>query len=335
MQQSDRDDMELVRKTQRRRREEEDEEVNRDTVAEEIAAERELESMTRRPVTARTSQAAAQLASMSDTPMMEAISPAETTTRMASRGRGNSLKDKTPAEIARLKELRTKAQAQKREEKKLRQAIGVEKRRAKFLDKKALTLQGGGDVEMEGGDEEEVVSEKPTRHSKYWEAIPSKVRPPGPAIPEVPGREVVVITRKRSIPVGPPVGMAQRIRYKIAKKIEGLSSEAWRLETAPTQRELNTMVYSPALKKKITLRESRHNQVMREAGNLKADLTADGFAAWLMVLPRTPHYKKLPMSVITGNWLDNVVVAKLTHDERTGVSDQYVGNSTRGYRYAK
>lgn len=73
-----------------------------------------------------------------------------------------------------------------------------------------------------------------------------------------------------------PVGFAQRLKYKMAKKIQGLSGELERLQERPTQRELSYMVYSPSLKRKLSLRDSRVNQVTKEAMNLKADLEADG-----------------------------------------------------------
>jgi hypothetical protein len=143
----------------------------------------------------------------------------------------------------------------------------------------------------------------------------------------------VVAKRRRETE---PVGFAQRLRYKFAKKIQGLASEIDRLQTHPTQREQAVKVNVKGTR--MTLRDSRIEQCMREARNLKADLQADGFAQYLMELPapQNNHYLPPPASrAYSMRWFQTNVQPQLTHEERTGLSQQYVGNSRRGYRFAK
>jgi hypothetical protein len=133
-----------------------------------------------------------------------------------------------------------------------------------------------------------------------------------------------------------PVGMAQRIRYKIGKKIQGLASEIHRLNENPTIREKEMRVYSKSHGRAITLKESRIHQAMREAANLKADLEADGFAQFLGAIPSNRnHYLHAPTTKDTRLWFQHNVIPRLTHEERTGVTQQYVGGSRLGYKYAK
>lgn len=131
-----------------------------------------------------------------------------------------------------------------------------------------------------------------------------------------------------------PAGMAQRIRYKIGRKIQGLASEICRLKDTPSQRELTTMVHANG--RKMPLRDSRMNQCMLEAKNLKADMEMDGFAGFLAQMPKPGnHYLKSPVRSDTIQWFKHNLVPQLRHDERTGVSQQYAGGSRQGYRYAK
>lgn len=131
-----------------------------------------------------------------------------------------------------------------------------------------------------------------------------------------------------------PAGMAQRIRYKIGRKIQGLASEICRLKDTPSGREVSTTVRGEG--GRISLRDSRILQCMEEAKNLKADLERDGFAGFLAQMPKPGnHYLHAPVKPATMQWFKQNLVPQLRHEERTGVTQQYAGGSRQGYRYAK
>lgn len=129
-----------------------------------------------------------------------------------------------------------------------------------------------------------------------------------------------------------PVGMAQRIRYKIQRKIQGLVSEYNRLEHMPTKYERNMMVRTKA--GRMSLRDSHKRAVVEELKNLKADVMADGFDQFLLNVPSSNHYKRVPITSHAFEFF-NQQPALLTHYERSGVTQQYAGGSRLGYRYAK
>lgn len=154
----------------------------------------------------------------------------------------------------------------------------------------------------------------------YIGGMKDPVPPPPPKVISPPKRDV------------PPVGMAQRIRYKLGRKVQGLVSEYCRLKDEPTQREMAIHV-----KGGQTLRENRMGQIMREVENLKNDLMEDGFGKYLAEIPRPTngHYLKSPIKAATLQWFQNEVVPKYSHEERSGITQQYSGGSMTRYRYGK
>ena len=127
--------------------------------------------------------------------------------------------------------------------------------------------------------------------------------------------------------------MAQRIRYKVSKKIQGLASKYCRLKDEPTRQELNMVVHTGAGRE--TLQQNRMKQVMREAKNLKDDLMQDGFSQYLLGMPqpRNDHYLKAPVKPQVLQWFQRDVTPAFSHEERTGISNQYAGNAyKRGFK---
>lgn len=237
---------------------------------------------------------------------MEPIAPQ--TTRMAAPGRRNRLKDLDPVELEAYKALREEALRERREKNQQAKARGER-----------------------------------LRAPAYTEAPPpKKSRPPAPLQSLPPDAAIKVKTQKnRQLVQGPPAGFAQRLRYKFTRKIEGLSSEMWRLETDPTSREQEYMVYSKYEGKKIPLWKSRWNQCMRELARMKSDVGADGFGQWLAALPASPHYKqRTPMNEATIQFWDQDVPQLPLSDlkgalGRTGITEDYTGAARPAYRFGK
>jgi hypothetical protein len=128
---------------------------------------------------------------------------------------------------------------------------------------------------------------------------------------------------------GPPVGMAQRIKYKVLRKAQGLLSAFDRVANKPTQQELR-MVVHPRGGHRMTLQDNRKLQIIREIENLKADVRADGFANFLTdtINFNPAHYHKNPINPINfDKWVRTP--PKLTHYERSGITNQYSGNQRK------
>jgi hypothetical protein len=164
--------------------------------------------------------------------------------------------------------------------------------------------------------------------------------PLGDAIPVVNAEALnEVVNQRRSMTGmrgnGPAVGMAQRLKYKISKKVQGLVTEYNRLKLKPTPRELSYIVH-PKNGPRQTLRDNRLAACMREMANLKADVNADGLGQFLAdtELSRS-HYLSPGVTPNSLSWFTSNVTPALTHYERSGISQQYAGGSRQGYRYAK
>lgn len=133
---------------------------------------------------------------------------------------------------------------------------------------------------------------------------------------------------------GPPVGMAQRIKYKLLRKVQGLSSAYDRVSNHPTLQE-RTMIVHPKGGMRMTLQENRKAQIIREMENLKADVRQDGFADFLSNTRfNTNHYNRPAIGEEAYiRW--ERTPPKLNHYERSGITNKYVGNTRQGYRYGK
>lgn len=163
----------------------------------------------------------------------------------------------------------------------------------------------------------------------------------GDALPEVlPEGLMAQVEAKRAM-MGlksggvPAVGMAQRLKYKISKKVQGLVSEYTRLKFKPSPRELAITVH-PKNGVRQSLRDNRIEACMREMANLKADVDADGLGRFLSGTELSrQHYLSNGVAPASLNWFVNNVKPSLSHYERTGMTQQYAGGSRQGYRYAK
>lgn len=165
--------------------------------------------------------------------------------------------------------------------------------------------------------------------------------PLGDSLPEViPENLINAVNAKRATMGvrsgdGPAVGMAQRLKFKISKKVQGLVSEYNRLKSKPSPRELSFIVH-PRNGPRQTLRDNRLEAVMREMANLKADVNSDGLGQFLANTElNRAHYLSSGVTPSAISWFVNNVTPALTHYERSGITQQYVGGSRQGYRYAK
>jgi hypothetical protein len=188
--------------------------------------------------------------------------------------------------------------------------------------------EGGNDTEIEMEDVE------PIPRSMVRQRPAAPPRPAAPKIPPKPAPAARAAVQGRAQPAMPMVGMAQRIKYKVLRKLQGLVNEHNRLESDPSPRELHYHVRTKELGL-TTLRDNRLHAVKREIANLRADIRADGFGDYLAEMPLDMnHYKRDPLSLVNKQYAESIP-SRLTHLERSGITRDYIGASRQGYRYGK
>lgn len=211
--------------------------------------------------------AAAQLAALNELPMaMQVETGAGTTTRMAGRGRkGLRIKDLDPAQIEELKA----------ERRKHTEDITAKRRR----EREEAAARGEATM-------------KSRRRKAHSEVLPSKTRGPAPQVSVSTGREVVPMRKKpRRAELSVPVGIAQRLKYQMEKKLAGLVSKWIRLSKPETQ---TTKERTMRVKGGRSLGQARLEAAERELAEFKWQVMQDGFYQYLSEINYDRHYLRLP-----------------------------------------